>query len=328
MPKQLKQTWVEVPTKLRTMSLAAALRSITRRGRPAKAVVFMSSCDGVEFHHLLLGACFEQAACEPLLACPLLKLHGDMLQAERTASFLQFSQAQTGVLLCTDVAARGLDFPSVTHILQYDPPGEAAEYVHRVGRTARIGQQGSALLFLQPAEKVYATMLQQHGIQVSEEKLDALLGWLPQLEEGGRWVGCHGFAAASCGVWRAGYMVCCLSLQHTCSSRLAEIQYSRVAPHACNPVPALCSMGLQPLCCVCLAPLADCAAPPPPRPRCRAREKDKLVAAALLHRKLMAVVDRDKACKTLAADAFRCAAAHCWLLDGLVWQCSTQYLLI
>jgi hypothetical protein len=71
---------VEVPTKLRTMALAAALRSATRRGKPSKVVVFMSSCDGVEFHHLLLGPYFEQASGEKLLQCPLLKLHGDMLQ--------------------------------------------------------------------------------------------------------------------------------------------------------------------------------------------------------------------------------------------------------
>jgi hypothetical protein len=116
--------------------------------------------------------------------------HTNRPQVERTATFLQFSQALGGVLLCTDVAARGLDFPAVTTIIQYDPPGEAAEYVHRVGRTARIGQQGSALLFLQPAERMYATMLQQHGIQIAEDKADVLLGWLPQLEEGlngGRW---------------------------------------------------------------------------------------------------------------------------------------------
>lgn len=48
-------------------------------------------------------------------------------QSERTAAFLAFTKAPAGVLLCTDVAARGLDFPAVTDIVQFDPPGEAAE---------------------------------------------------------------------------------------------------------------------------------------------------------------------------------------------------------
>jgi superfamily II DNA/RNA helicase len=48
-------------------------------------------------------------------------------QAERTSSFLEFSKCRSGVLLCTDVAARGLDFPAVTTIVQFDPPGEASE---------------------------------------------------------------------------------------------------------------------------------------------------------------------------------------------------------
>ena len=75
---------------------------------------------------------------------PLLKLHGDMLQADRTSAFLGFTQAAHGVLLCTDVAARGLDFPLVTTIVQYDPPGEPSEYVHRVGklRLANVGVAG------------------------------------------------------------------------------------------------------------------------------------------------------------------------------------------
>ena len=59
----------------------------------------------------------------------IVKTHGfDVsLQAVRTATFLEFSKCSSGVLLCTDVAARGLDFPSVTTIVQFDPPGEPSE---------------------------------------------------------------------------------------------------------------------------------------------------------------------------------------------------------
>jgi ATP-dependent RNA helicase DDX31/DBP7 len=73
-------------------------------------------------------------------------------------------QAKTGVLLCTDVAARGLDFPAVTSIIQYDPAGEPSEYVHRVGRTARLGQRGEALMLLLPSERGYVDLMAGRGV--------------------------------------------------------------------------------------------------------------------------------------------------------------------
>jgi ATP-dependent RNA helicase DDX18/HAS1 len=86
------------------------------------------------------------------------KLHylifqGKQKQQKRTCTFFQFCQAKTGTLLCTDVAARGLDIPQVDWIVQYDPPDEPREYIHRVGRTAR-GESGTgnALLILRPEE--------------------------------------------------------------------------------------------------------------------------------------------------------------------------------
>ncbi|XP_023254070.1 probable ATP-dependent RNA helicase DDX31, partial [Seriola lalandi dorsalis] len=77
-----------------------------------------------------------------------------------------------------DVAARGLDLPQVTWILQYTPPTAAAEYVHRVGRTARIGGRGSSLLFLTPAETAFITELANHNISLSEMKLLDILSSL------------------------------------------------------------------------------------------------------------------------------------------------------
>jgi superfamily II DNA/RNA helicase len=85
------------------------------------------------------------------------------------------------VLLCTDVAARGLDFPAVSTIIQYDPAGDPAEYVHRVGRTARMGQQGEALLFLLHSEMPYIDLLQQRGMQLQPERAEAVLRCLPAL---------------------------------------------------------------------------------------------------------------------------------------------------
>lgn len=64
-----------------------------------------------------------------------------------------------GCLLCTDVAARGLDIPDVQYIIQYDPPQDPSTFVHRVGRTARMGRAGKALVMLLPHETPYIDFL-------------------------------------------------------------------------------------------------------------------------------------------------------------------------
>jgi len=73
------------------------------------------------------------------------------------------------VLLSTavtqDVAARGLDLPHVHWIVQYNTPGKPVDYIHRVGRAARIGVTGNALLFVTPAEVNYVSVLRQHKIK-------------------------------------------------------------------------------------------------------------------------------------------------------------------
>ncbi|KAI7858398.1 P-loop containing nucleoside triphosphate hydrolase protein [Circinella umbellata] len=95
---------------------------------------------------------------------PVYRLHGDMDQKSRTRSYNLFSQSSSGVLLCTDVAARGLDMPNVDRIIQYDPPTDLKDYVHRVGRTARLGKAGSASLFLLPSEMEYIDILKAQDL--------------------------------------------------------------------------------------------------------------------------------------------------------------------
>ncbi|KFM23731.1 DEAD-box ATP-dependent RNA helicase 17 [Auxenochlorella protothecoides] len=97
----------------------------------------------VEFYHAVLHGAWQEAvgqlqSDDPLDALPVLKLHGDMDQASRTKAFAAFMRSPRGVLLCTDVAARGLDFPGVTATLQ---PGEAGY----VGRLAERGVRLAAL---------------------------------------------------------------------------------------------------------------------------------------------------------------------------------------
>ncbi len=94
------------------------------------------------------------------------KLHGNMAQKDRATSFSRFSSSSSGVLFCTDVAARGLDIKGVDWILQYDPPNEPADYIHRIGRTARAGRGGDALLFLQQSEESYVELLELKGLRM------------------------------------------------------------------------------------------------------------------------------------------------------------------
>nr|XP_045229947.1 probable ATP-dependent RNA helicase DDX31 isoform X3 [Macaca fascicularis] len=108
---------------------------------------------------------------------------------ERTAVFQEFSHSRRGVLLCTDVAARGLDLPQVTWIVQYNAPSSPAEYIHRIGRTARIGCHGSSLLILAPSEAEYVNSLASHKINVSEMKMEDILCVLARDDcfKGKRW---------------------------------------------------------------------------------------------------------------------------------------------
>ena len=72
-------------------------------------------------------------------------LHGDLDQRSRMASLDAFRNDQVQLLVCSDVAARGLDIPDVSHVINYDPPHHAEDYVHRIGRTGRAGKSGTAL---------------------------------------------------------------------------------------------------------------------------------------------------------------------------------------
>ena len=85
-----------------------------------------------------------------------------MRQSTRTTTFHQFCNSKDVILLTTDVAARGLDFPFVDWIIQYDAPDSLPKYVHRVGRTARAEREGNALVMLLPQEKEMIPMLAGH----------------------------------------------------------------------------------------------------------------------------------------------------------------------
>ncbi|XP_075938632.1 ATP-dependent DNA helicase DDX31 [Anarhichas minor] len=178
LPEALKQYVVVVPSKIRLVCLAAFILDKCKFSQNNKLIVFTSSCEAVEFLHGLFTSVLSGPSSNQGPRLSFLRLHGNMKQEERSDVFQQFSVSQSGVLLCTDVAARGLDLQQVTWIIQYTPPTTAAEYVHRVGRTARIGGRGSSLLFLTPAETAFVTELANHNISLSDLKLQDILSSL------------------------------------------------------------------------------------------------------------------------------------------------------
>src|SRR6056300_2106185 len=100
---------------------------------------------------------------------PVKAIHGKQKQGTRTTTFFEFCQAEKGILLCTDVAARGLDIPAVDWIIQFDPPDDPKEYIHRVGRTARgTDGKGRALLFLIPGELGFLKYLKNAKVPLNE----------------------------------------------------------------------------------------------------------------------------------------------------------------
>ncbi|CAI4058452.1 hypothetical protein SKDZ_04G4070 [Saccharomyces kudriavzevii ZP591] len=79
---------------------------------------------------------------------PILEFHGKITQNRRTSLVKKFKKDESGILVCTDVGARGMDFPNVHEVLQIGVPSELANYIHRIGRTARSGKEGSSVLFI------------------------------------------------------------------------------------------------------------------------------------------------------------------------------------
>lgn len=151
----LEQGFVFCPSEKRFLLLFTFLK----KNRDKKVMVFMSSCMSVKYHAELLN----------YIDLPVASIHGRKKQQQRTATFFQFCQAKKGILLCTDVAARGLDIPAVDWIIQYDPPDDPKEYIHRVGRTARgLHGRGHALLILRPEEAGFLRYLKYAKVPISE----------------------------------------------------------------------------------------------------------------------------------------------------------------
>ncbi|QDS72230.1 ATP-dependent RNA helicase [Venturia effusa] len=154
----LEQGYVICDSDLRFRLLFTFLKKHPKK----KIIVFFSSCNCVDYYSELLN----------YIDLPVLALHGKQKQQKRTNTFFEFCNAKSGTLICTDVAARGLDIPAVDWILQVDPPDDPRDYIHRVGRTARGSNgKGRSLIFLQPSEVGFLKHLKEARVPLVEFEL-------------------------------------------------------------------------------------------------------------------------------------------------------------
>ena len=141
------------------------LFSFIKNHLSSKTIVFVSSCKQVKhiyeaFRRLRPGV-------------TLMALYGRQKQLKRVGIYNDFCKKTSAVLLCTDIAARGLDFPAVHWVVQLDCPEDANMYIHRVGRTARYEKDGNALLFLLPSEeKGMLAALQAKKVPIAETRVN------------------------------------------------------------------------------------------------------------------------------------------------------------
>ncbi|KAI9501373.1 ATP-dependent RNA helicase dbp4 [Coemansia spiralis] len=172
-PTKLSQYYmvVDLPQKL------DMLYSFMKTHLSTKMIIFLSSCKQVRFVY--------ETFCMIKPGVPLLHLHGKQKQMKRVEIFEKFKRMNKVAMFCTDIAARGLDFPAVDWVVQADCPEDCDTYLHRVGRTARYDAAGKGLLFLLPSEAPEMTKaLSSRNIPIKEisPKSNKLLSVSQQLQ--------------------------------------------------------------------------------------------------------------------------------------------------
>ncbi|XP_053659098.1 probable ATP-dependent RNA helicase DDX55 homolog [Anopheles marshallii] len=157
-PKLLQNYYIVVEPEQKLVALLEFIRTQNIK----KAMIFFPTCACVEYWSIALANLVS--------SMQVLALHGKM-RTERFRILKSFREAASALLLCTDVLARGVDIPEVDWVLQWEPPSNAAAFVHRVGRTARQGSEGNALIMLLPTEDAYVDFLTRNQ-KVSLKQID------------------------------------------------------------------------------------------------------------------------------------------------------------
>jgi len=142
-----------------------------------KCIVFMATCNSVDFFYNL----FENARLRELndgnkmLGYRWHKIHGKMDQNDRNEVYTNFER-EGGTLICTDVAARGIDFKNIDAVIHFDVPKDYSNIIHRSGRTARNGQSGDSIIFIMENEKAFIDFMKLKGVELNNADSNRMQG--------------------------------------------------------------------------------------------------------------------------------------------------------
>ncbi|KPI40225.1 ATP-dependent RNA helicase dbp8 [Cyphellophora attinorum] len=142
LPPTLTQTYLQLPAAHKPAYLHVLLQTPSMTAHDPSIIIFTNRTTTADHLHRT----FLQ------LDHPVTALHSALPQRQRSANLTAFRARKSRILIATDVASRGLDIPSVRYVVNYDVPRDPADYVHRVGRTARAGRDGTAITFTGPRD--------------------------------------------------------------------------------------------------------------------------------------------------------------------------------
>ncbi|KAJ7947347.1 DEAD-box ATP-dependent RNA helicase [Quillaja saponaria] len=154
-----------MPTKIQNFARSALVKPvIVNVGRAGAANL---DADVEEIHEYLLYKGVKAVA-----------IHGGKDQEEREYTISSFKAGKKDVLVATDVASKGLDFPDIQHVINYDMPGEIENYVHRIGRTGRCGKTGVATTFINKNQTETTLLDLKHLFQEVKQRIPPVLAEL------------------------------------------------------------------------------------------------------------------------------------------------------
>jgi len=157
-PKKLTQVYYDVPENMKFSLLVHLLKHESS----GLTMVFCNTQKSTDFVARNLKS----------LGINALAIHGGFSQERRTRTMKEFNSQNIEVLVCTDVAARGLDIPGVSHVYNFDIPKESKQYIHRIGRTARAGKEGKAINILsQKDHENFSRVLRDNDVHVKKEQI-------------------------------------------------------------------------------------------------------------------------------------------------------------
>jgi ATP-dependent RNA helicase DeaD len=160
-PSKLKQTYYDVPSHLKFSLLVHLLK----QEKPGLIMVFCNTRMNADMVARNLMR-FEIDS---------IAIHGGLSQSKRNWILQKFHAEKAKILVCTDVAARGLDIKNVSHVYNYDVPKTSTEYIHRIGRTARAGKEGIAITIISSRDyENFSRVREDESLHITQEKLPYL----------------------------------------------------------------------------------------------------------------------------------------------------------